>query len=72
MASCCLIIKGLTDNSVYCLSVSKIAGLISFLILFLALNSSLLARTCILSNISAISTSFNIYKPLIAIFIISY
>jgi hypothetical protein len=62
----------LTYNSVYCLNISKIAGLISFLTLFLAFNSSLLARTCILFNRFAISIIFDIYGPLVAIFIISY
>jgi hypothetical protein len=60
VGSYCLIVRGLTYSSFYCLSVSKIAGLISFLILFLAFNSSLLARTCILSNLFAIGTSFDI------------
>ena len=53
-------------------NVSKVAGFISFLMLSSSCLFDFLARTCILFNLSTISTSFNIYRPLVAIFIISY
>ena len=64
--------RSLRNSKQLCFNVSKVAGFISFLILSSSCLFNFLARTYILFNLFTISTSFNIYKPLVAIFIISY
>jgi len=64
--------RSLRNSKRLCFNVSKVAGFISFPILSSSCLFDFLACTCVLFDLSAISISFDVYKPLVAIFIISY
>jgi hypothetical protein len=64
--------RSLKNGKWLCFNVGKVTGFISFPIIPSSCLLDFSARICVLFDLSAIGTSFDIYGPLIAIFIISY